>query len=149
MTQILNVKSAAIVSINHATGRAFAQNVKAQILVGVGIMGNLRSCYFTGNSMQPQCSALWDRAEAAEARAAEMAGVLDSVFNHLDSPEMRNLECWKNTIIALATTPAAALERARAKDEVVRWARRITNTGVVPWPKALTALDALDQEPST
>jgi hypothetical protein len=67
--------------------------------------------------------------EAAEARVAELEGALSELLrwhrNEGDDTDEPAGEFIKKAIAALATTSAQALERARAKDEVVAAARCI------------------------
>lgn len=98
---------------------------------------------------------LTSRAEYAEAHAAELAGALAKVVKCWDAPPSHSSygDRMKPHIVvartALASTPAAALERARAKDEVITWTREIVAAGDVVGPSALRRLDALDQGDGT
>lgn len=88
------------------------------------------------------------RAQAAEAQVVELAGalseILDAHWPWVEDQDHEDPICAKART-ALAAVPADALERAKARDAVVNWARRIASIGDTPWPNSLTKLDALDQ----
>lgn len=97
--------------------------------------------------------------EAAEARATELAGALETTVSSLKY----YLPATELGSAALATTPAQALERARAKDEVVKALRVLRPMAGAPhdytiadvWKAqkqaddALVKLDAFGQEDET
>ncbi len=102
--------------------------------------------------------------DASEAHATEMAAAINALlkertvnileeaareYPHGKEDVAEVLGVFDNVRTALASTPAAALERARARDDVVCWAREIARAGHVVWPQALRKLDALDQGAGT
>ena len=100
------------------------------------------------------CQEWQARAEAAEARVVELAGALEEwgrPANNRDSKWWQTWEARRRAV--LSATPAKALERARAVEEVVKWAgelRRELGTyrthAYENIEKALAKLDALGKE---
>ena len=106
--------------------------------------------------------------EAAEARVVELAGALDKIAHSgpvdqegNDDAEAGWSWCYDVARAALITTPAEALERARAVEKVLKWARQlIAETAWIPAEEcdldgagpgnelvsALAKLDALGKE---
>ncbi len=96
-------------------------------------------------------------AEAAEARETELAGALNDVAEFMEdlrgsNPAVLGCQCEaEKARTTLAATPTEALERARARDEVVRWAKEMCGESGAIRPyafeeleKALAKLDALE-----
>ena len=92
------------------------------------------------------------RAEAAEARGVELARALEKwgePANHRDSKWWQNWEA--NRLVVLAVTPAEALERAKAVEEIVKAARVVAEASNYlhrdgELRSAFTKLDALGKE---
>lgn len=87
-----------------------------------------KGCYFTENSMAPQCRRLWGRMETAEAHVAELARVLAHLLEFADSTGQGCAKQVEEARTALAATPANVLERAKAKDEALSVLRGYYNT---------------------
>ncbi len=98
-----------------------------------------------------------DRCERSQAHAIELAGVLGCVMRNCRMPAPLSIGRWDDEYYdafydadaALASIPAAALERARARDGVVDWVRGRAAYGDIQALQALAKLDALDREGGT
>ena len=77
-----------------------------------------RGCYFTENSMMPQCRALWDRMEAEEARADKLAVAWTEARKTL--PPDRDLnKPWSQAIAIMEEALASTGEQALAEREAL------------------------------
>ncbi len=90
-----------------------------------------------------------ERAEAAEAHAAELAAALEKIgqsgpvdMDGNDDAEAGWSWCYDRANDALAATPADALERARAKDAVINESRLAVSA--ISFLKTSALSDALD-----
>ena len=95
------------------------------------------------------CEAWQARAEAAEARVAELAGALDGLVSSRHE-HAASFQCpWCHARTVLAVTPADVLERARAVETVAKEAKRYRDDrsyGNGALNIALATLDALGKE---